>query len=274
MERNTALHWRQLLQEDTRVQTDPEKYILPMDSDNGIVTNMLKDNLLDTWQLFEMMQINSKGAFTMEDFFEQLRMRIEIDSKTMFRPDSTQDEFFSHIAQISQCDHCGTGTSPKSPKMLTCSACKSVHYCHKECQRQHWKNGHKALCMGKTVQKDVFRVAYFCSKMLSFLSMGLDAEQETVIGADSSYLHTAILKSGCKDHIYMPAFDEGTLMYIPMPLKFVAYLSLGYLKGTGLNSFNDRGQYINMIIQTNIPIDKNTCKEVVFIMTETHVRLP
>ena len=31
-------------------------------------------------------------------------------------------------------------------KMLLCSVCQSVHYCSAECQRSHWKAGHKAEC--------------------------------------------------------------------------------------------------------------------------------
>ena len=29
---------------------------------------------------------------------------------------------------------------------LTCAKCKSVRYCGKECQKWHWKNGHKLRC--------------------------------------------------------------------------------------------------------------------------------
>ena len=281
------MHGRQLLQEETRVRTDLEKCILPvvlhsntprMDTGNGTVTNMLQDSLLTSWQLCDVMLINSKGVFTIEEFCKQFIMSIKVDHKKVFRPDSTQDEFFSHIAQISQCDQCGAGTPPESPKMMTCSACRSVHYCDKECQRKHWKRCHKALCMGKTVHKEVFRVAHFCSKMLSVLSVGLDAKKEKVLGADSSYLHTAILRSGCKDHIYMPVFEEGTLMYIPMPLKFVAYLFVGGcrkdLEGTGLNSFKESDQRITIAVQTKVPVDKTTQEGVMGIVTETHVRLP
>ena len=28
----------------------------------------------------------------------------------------------------------------------SCSRCKQVYYCSKECQLQHWKNGHKNVC--------------------------------------------------------------------------------------------------------------------------------
>ena len=31
-------------------------------------------------------------------------------------------------------------------KHKVCSNCKSVYYCSQECQRVHWKNGHKEQC--------------------------------------------------------------------------------------------------------------------------------
>eukprot|EP01029_Cantina_marsupialis_P029719 TRINITY_DN782068_c0_g1_i1.p1 TRINITY_DN782068_c0_g1~~TRINITY_DN782068_c0_g1_i1.p1 ORF type:complete len:188 (-),score=68.06 TRINITY_DN782068_c0_g1_i1:224-787(-) len=34
----------------------------------------------------------------------------------------------------------------KAGQFSKCSACKSVHYCSKECQVTHWKSGHKAEC--------------------------------------------------------------------------------------------------------------------------------
>ena len=40
------------------------------------------------------------------------------------------------------CDGCGAS----GHKLLNCSACKATFYCSKECQKRHWKNGHKAEC--------------------------------------------------------------------------------------------------------------------------------
>ena len=45
------------------------------------------------------------------------------------------------------CNFCLRTASPETPKMLACTACKSVFYCSKNCQRLHWKSGvHKAEC--------------------------------------------------------------------------------------------------------------------------------
>ena len=239
----------------------------------------LAASLIPAGQLCKLMQIYSQGKFTKEDFDEQFRMRIEIKSKQILGADSTQDELFSFIAKTTQCTNCGIGTHPKFPKMLTCSGCRSVHYCQKSCQMEDWKRGHKALCTGKIIPKDVFRVAYFCSKMLSFLSLGLDTEQEMAMNADSSIFRTALLQSGCKDHIYMPIFEDGILMYIPMPLKFVAYLcpkgDQQVFIGTGLQSFSDSEQHITIAVQTKILVDKTALPQgAIFVMIETPVQLP
>jgi hypothetical protein len=37
-------------------------------------------------------------------------------------------------------------TAPTSKKPKMCAACRTVFYCSKACQKQHWKAGHKADC--------------------------------------------------------------------------------------------------------------------------------
>ena len=44
-----------------------------------------------------------------------------------------------------QCGHSGNGDSATHHNLLRCSKCKSVYYCTKECQKDHWKI-HKAEC--------------------------------------------------------------------------------------------------------------------------------
>ena len=34
-------------------------------------------------------------------------------------------------------------------KLLKCSRCKRVRYCGRECQRAHWRAGHKAECQAR-----------------------------------------------------------------------------------------------------------------------------
>ena len=51
---------------------------------------------------------------------------------------------------IPPCDYCGTNWSGR----LSCSRCKMVFYCSKECQKKAWKmpNGHKQEC--ETIRQD------------------------------------------------------------------------------------------------------------------------
>jgi hypothetical protein len=47
--------------------------------------------------------------------------------------------------EIQMVDRCAKGGCVGNAE-LTCARCKSVRYCGKECQKWHWKNGHKLRC--------------------------------------------------------------------------------------------------------------------------------
>ncbi|KAL7547406.1 hypothetical protein ACHAWF_010716 [Thalassiosira exigua] len=49
----------------------------------------------------------------------------------------------------SQCEYCIKSASSVSQPLKACSKCKAVRYCSKECQVQHWKEGHKIDCKTK-----------------------------------------------------------------------------------------------------------------------------
>ena len=45
------------------------------------------------------------------------------------------------------CDNCGgVGTN-------RCGGCGAAHYCGRDCQSRHWKNGHKNVCAGRQPKK-------------------------------------------------------------------------------------------------------------------------
>ena len=44
------------------------------------------------------------------------------------------------------CGACGKEPSATGKRLQVCAGCRSVSYCSKQCQREHWKNGHKAEC--------------------------------------------------------------------------------------------------------------------------------
>ena len=49
------------------------------------------------------------------------------------------------------CGHCGGAASSSLPggKLSKCARCGTVAYCSKDCQRAHWKAGHKQFCVPK-----------------------------------------------------------------------------------------------------------------------------
>ena len=42
-----------------------------------------------------------------------------------------------------ECANCGVSDKP----LLACARCVLVHYCSRECQKEHWKNDHKQRCV-------------------------------------------------------------------------------------------------------------------------------
>ena len=116
-----------------------------MDATKNSVGEMLRDALITPDHLCVSMQKMSKGIFTKKQFDAQFKMRIEVDGRVIMGLDTTQDEFFASVAEMSQCDACGKLRSGL-PKMLTCGNCKVMHYCRKACQREHWKFAHRTMC--------------------------------------------------------------------------------------------------------------------------------
>ena len=49
-----------------------------------------------------------------------------------------------------QCDACG---KESITKLQGCGGCKSVYYCDKKCQQQHWNAGHKNECKVMKLEK-------------------------------------------------------------------------------------------------------------------------
>lgn len=54
-------------------------------------------------------------------------------------------EKFQQQELLSRCCYCGGACESR----VTCSACKYIHYCSKECQVKHWKGTHKKFCISK-----------------------------------------------------------------------------------------------------------------------------
>jgi TPR repeat protein len=49
------------------------------------------------------------------------------------------------------CAACGTPKTTRRPLNI-CTGCRTVHYCNRECQMTHWREGHKRVC--KRLQRE------------------------------------------------------------------------------------------------------------------------
>jgi hypothetical protein len=67
------------------------------------------------------------------------------------------------ISLLACCAECGKFT-PKEQRRLFCAQCHIAVYCGPECQKKHWKEGHRELCgqqrwcqaCGKLLEKPLF----------------------------------------------------------------------------------------------------------------------
>ena len=51
--------------------------------------------------------------------------------------------------RCTQCGALAADLAREDRKLLKCSRCKRVRYCGRECQRAHWRAGHKAECQAR-----------------------------------------------------------------------------------------------------------------------------
>ena len=53
------------------------------------------------------------------------------------------------LATAPRCAGCGV----VAPHLRSCGACRSVAYCSTDCQRKHWRAGHKRECAALAAQR-------------------------------------------------------------------------------------------------------------------------
>ena len=67
-------------------------------------------------------------------------------------PSSAGPSSASAAPSPDRCTQCGAWAADlarEDRKLLKCSRCKRVRYCGRECQRAHWRAGHKAECRAR-----------------------------------------------------------------------------------------------------------------------------
>jgi len=173
---------------------------------------LLQDNLMNLKELYMFLSKISGDKFKPWDMRKQIQGAIVI-------PES-DGIIFAMASDMSQCDSCGI-VRIGLPKMLTCGGCKGYHYCQKSCQKKDWKLAHKNMCTKDIIRRAHFKTTDVCVKILSGLSIDWDTE---ATNGENNHVEILIKKSGCKDCLYVPVYDNKRLCYIPMPLRILSYV--------------------------------------------------
>ena len=87
-----------------------------------------------------------KGGY--DGAFANHNQRKDFIFTRFFHPEHDTDptiEFLSNLCQLKQCDW--KKCKRKDVKLRRCKKCKKVLYCSKLCQKKHWINGHREICV-------------------------------------------------------------------------------------------------------------------------------
>ena len=59
------------------------------------------------------------------------------------------------VTSVRDCSYCGAteGSVDGSPVHKTCGRCQATFYCGQECQKKHWRGGHKHVCIAPEERK-------------------------------------------------------------------------------------------------------------------------
>jgi len=86
--------------------------------------------------------VNPSSSATPSDFRSHLKQK-----GRKMKTDGVQCEVLGKKTTSNKCANCGKQKSSNTDlKLFTCSVCKSVKYCNRDCQLEHWKAGHKHKC--------------------------------------------------------------------------------------------------------------------------------
>lgn len=230
---------------------------------------LLLDNLLTCTQLSDILRLFSDGAFTCADFQRQLAGAIASPLR--------DDAFMGSMTDVSQCDQCGKLRKVK-PKMMTCAGCRGYHYCDRACQKQHWRDSHKAQCTKTDISKTHFRVTDACTKLFSVMSMWHDEDGTWTVNATNSPLADKIRSKGFTNHIYVPISMFDTVVYVPMPEAVIGYVQAKADDTTAattaavMQMYEYRGSLM-LLVPTQVP-DEHGKKSLALMVKETFVSRP
>uniref|UniRef100_A0A0G4HEZ7 MYND-type domain-containing protein n=1 Tax=Chromera velia CCMP2878 TaxID=1169474 RepID=A0A0G4HEZ7_9ALVE len=93
--------------------------------------------------------IDDIGICTSEEIEKQCRKEMEQnerEAERQARSGGKSPDPVSSLVPQRQCASCGVKSGPGGKALMSCAGCKSVQYCSKECQKEHWKKTHKRTC--------------------------------------------------------------------------------------------------------------------------------
>jgi TPR repeat protein len=91
------------------------------------------------------------GEGVSQDFQEAVRWFQKAADQGHAEAQEFLEDYFQRkkaSASSTQCASCGRGCGT-GVKLKPCSRCKAAFYCGEDCQRKHWKEGHKLSCTPK-----------------------------------------------------------------------------------------------------------------------------
>ena len=176
---------------------------------------ILWDNLFTSDELYFSLMEKSGGAFDATKFEEQRKGAIKVSM--------IDKEFWDNASTTSICDHC-TKVTTQLPKMMLCAKCMGRCYCSKECQKKHWKGGHKKVCSAEFATSQESKATRLCQKIMALLSLDARPGKTPVLNAWTGRFKQHLLRFGVRGVIYVPVCDSVELAFIPMRPEIMDFL--------------------------------------------------
>ena len=226
------------------------------------VITLLEDNLMNMTELYALLAKISKDEFSPWDMRKQIQGAIVLPGD--------DDTVFGMASGMSQCDSCGA-VRMGLPKMLTCGGCKSFRYCCRNCQKEDWRNSHRLICTKENIRRELFKTTEACVNILTVSCVDWNTD---VMNSENSHVQKKIKKSGCKDCVYVPVYEDKRVYYIPMPLKILRYAKSIAAKDPALKSELEKLHITSKSSDYLVLLVPTKGKNCSIMVKETHVLLP
>ena len=229
---------------------------------NSHMITLMEDNLFNIADFYLLLGNTWGFNFTFQEIEKQLHSAIIVSGG--------DDALFALAANVSHCDACGT-MGVGLPKMLTCGGCKSFRYCCRNCQKKDWRNSHRLICTKENIRRELFKTTEACVNILTVSCIDWNTD---VMNSENSHVQKKIKKSGCKDCVYVPVYEDKRVYYIPMPLKILRYAKSIAAKDPALKSELEKLHITSKSSDYLVLLVPTKGKNCSIMVKETHVLLP